>query len=163
MENISKKTIEKENFRINREKFMASDEREILRKKQPSKKYNIKIKKSDLILLDAMAETNEVPRSTLLNEILHEILLKSLEEEIKDKDTKILIASEADKLVKYDHTDIPWIFDALPIECHKLIQNIIKFNQAQVDVQPDMYAPADANFNSESYNLIQKALKENKK
>lgn len=163
MENTSKESIKKEDFRINHEKFMASDERDILRKKQPSKKYNIKIKKSDLILLDAMAETNDVPRSALLNEILHEILLKSLKEEIKDKDTKMLIASEADKLVKYDRTNVPWIFDALPIECHYLIQNVMEFNQTQVYVQPDMYSPADTNFNSESYNLIQKALKESKK
>lgn len=163
MENASKESIEKENFRINREKFMVSDEREILRKKQPSKKYNIKVKKSDLILLDAMAETNEVPRSVLLNDILHEILLKSLKEEVKDEDTRMLIASEADKLVNYDHTNVPWIFDALPIECHYLIQNVMKFNQAEIYVQPDMYSPTDTNFNSESYNLIQKALKESKK
>lgn len=163
MENKSEQSTEKEIFRINHEKFMTSDEREILRKKQPSKKYNIKIKKSDLFLLDAMAETNEVPRSALLNDILHEILLKSLREEIKDEDTKMLIASEADKLVKYDHTTVPWIFDALPIECHYLMQNVMKFNRAEVYVQPDMYSPTDANFNSESHNLIQKALKEGKK
>lgn len=163
MENNSEKSIEKENFRINHEKFMASEEREILRKKQPSKKYNIKIKKSDLILLDAMAETNEVPRSVLLNDILHEILLKSLKEEINDEDTKILIASEADKLVNYDHTTVPWIIDALPIECHYLIKNVMKYNQSVVYVQPDMYSPDDTNFNSESYNMIKKALKESKK
>lgn len=163
MEKKSDELTKKEAFRINHEKFMASDEREIVRKKQPSKKYNIKIKKSDLILLDAMAETNEVPRSVLLNEILHEILLKSLKEEIKDEDTKVLIASEADKLVKYDHTNVPWIFDALPIECHFLIENVLEFNRTEVHVQPDIYSPAGTNYNSESFNLIKNALEESKK
>lgn len=159
MKNNSEKPLQENQFSIDYEKFMSTDRVENSKRKQAGKKYNIKIKKSDLILLDELAEVIEVPRSVLLNTILHDILRISLTEEIKDGDTKVLIAREADKIADYDHTAWPWIFDIMPNECVALMDNLEKYNYAVVDFQEDPYSKGHS-YNSESFNSVKNAIKE---
>ena len=60
------------------------------------KKYNLKIKSSDLDLIDEIARNENVTRSVILNFLIHKILCKELRS-LPNEDVKILVAERADK------------------------------------------------------------------
>lgn len=138
---------------INHEHFRQSDPPE---KKPLNKKYNIKINNYDLALLDAMAENDGITRSALLNNILHQLLEKSLQGEIKDGDAQLLIASEADKLVRYENSGTPWIYSVLPKEFQQLLMNIFEHNYINAHMTQDYHMYT----NSQTFKLIQQAIKD---
>ncbi|SPB14314.1 hypothetical protein NOV72_01564 [Caballeronia novacaledonica] len=138
------------------DRFGEPNERSITRGKH-DRRYNIKIRQEDVALLDALVALNEVPRSLLLNNLLHDILLNALQD-IKDNDVRLLLAHTADQRAHYDELSCPWVFDAIETECRQIMQNIFQYNQAAVQVQDDPNAPSDHSWNSEDFLAVKEAL-----
>lgn len=93
------------------------------------RKFNIRVKREDLCLLDVMAKHHNIPRSTLINNLLHDVLLKELME-IDDNamDARVLIAKTADELASYDSLTSPWILDMVKPQLQELFDLILNFN-----------------------------------
>lgn len=144
------------------DKFNASDAAPLATRGKHDRKYNIKIRQDDLVLLDALAGQKNIPRSVLLNNLLHEILLDELMS-VKENDVRLLLAQTADSLAHYDELSHPWEFDAIQKECSKIVENIKYYNRAALDVAPDPYAPQDYSWNSENFSAIKEALEQIKK
>jgi hypothetical protein len=125
------------------------------------RKYNIRIKQEDVALIDALAERHDVKRSVLLNHLLHEILLDGLRS-IEDRDARLLIAQTADARATYEDLARGWVYDAIENESEQIVGNIACFNQAQLYVQDDQYAPPDHDPHSDTYHELQQVLKEMK-
>jgi hypothetical protein len=121
------------------------------------RKYNVKVRFDDLVLLDALADQQDIPRSVLLNNLLHEILLAELLA-ISEPDVRLLLARTADSRAHYDSLSQPWVRDAIQSESSRLLENIERYNQAALDVQDDPYAPRDHSWNSEKYFAVKEAL-----
>lgn len=122
------------------------------------RKYNIRVKQEDIALLDALSARHNIPRSMLLNHLLHEILLDGLHS-IEERDTRLLIAQTADERASYDDLARGWVYDAIETESQRIIENIVRFNRAELDVQDEPHAPHDHVWNSESYVAVKQALK----
>jgi hypothetical protein len=144
------------------DEFHSSSSAQIAARSKLDRKYNIRIRSDDLVLLDALADQSNVPRSVLLNTLLHEILLDELMS-IQEDDVRLLLAQTADSRASYDDLSHPWVFDAIQIESSQIVKNIERFNMAALDVQDDPNAPADHNWNSEAYLAIKENLKGMKK
>jgi hypothetical protein len=121
------------------------------------RKYNLKIRQDDLALLDAMAAHEDIPRSVLLNNLLHDILLDELMG-IAEHDVRLLLAQTADSRAHYDDLSSPWVFDAIGTECSRIVENIHLYNRAELDVQDDPYAPPDHSWNSDTYSAVKTIL-----
>lgn len=65
-------------LKINTEAFAKAPEDLVNQDKPNIRKYNIRVHKTDLAVLDALAARNGVSRSQLLNQIVERILLNSL-------------------------------------------------------------------------------------
>lgn len=65
-------------LKINTEAFAKVHEDLVNQDKPNIRKYNIRVHKTDLAVLDALAARNGVSRSQLLNQIVERILLNSL-------------------------------------------------------------------------------------
>ena len=93
------------------------------------RKFNIRIKREDLCLLDAMASYHGITRSVIINKLLNEILLKELMD-IDDNaiDARALIATIADKMASYDNLTSPWIWDAIGPQLSEVRYRILHFN-----------------------------------
>ena len=65
-------------LKINTEAFAKVPEDLVNQDKPNIRKYNIRVHKTDLAVLDALAARNGVSRSQLLNQIVERILLNSL-------------------------------------------------------------------------------------
>jgi hypothetical protein len=125
------------------------------------RKYNIRVKQEDVALIDALAKQHDVKRSVLLNHLLHEILLDGLRS-IEDRDARLLIAQTADSRASYEDLARGWVYDAIENESEQIVGNIACFNQAQLYVQDDQYAPPDHDPHSDTYRELQQVLKEMK-
>lgn len=121
------------------------------------KKYNLRIKQEDLVLMDALAEAKGVPRSMIFNHILHEILRKQLMD-IPELDVRLLLAETADQRSPGNKLSSPWAQDAIQKQSEAIIENIRKYNSADRDHQDDPYAPADHSYNSKNYLAIKNKL-----
>lgn len=88
------------------------------------RKFNIRIKQDDISLLDALTKKQGITRSALINIILHDILRDELMS-IDDLDARVLLASRADELASYDDLAQPWTHDALGVEFHSLLSNVL--------------------------------------
>jgi len=121
------------------------------------RKYNVKIRHDDLVLLDALADQQGIPRSVLLNNLLHEILLDELLA-IPEPDARLLLARTADRLAHYDNLSQPWVHDMIQSESARLLENIERYNQVALDVQDDPNAPRDHSWNSDTYLAIKEVL-----
>ncbi len=146
----------KHTLSLNTDRFSAPTGRPIIRGKH-DKRYNIKVRQEDIVLLDALATQLNIPRSLLLNSLLHDILLSALLG-IKDHDVRLLLAHTADQRAHYDELSRPWVFDAVKSECHQIMKNIFDYNKATLHVQDDPNAPINHNWNSEDFSVVKEAL-----
>lgn len=142
--------------------FNAPDAAPLATRGKHDRKYNIKIRQDDLVLLDALAGQKNIPRSVLLNNLLHEILLDELMS-IPEHDVRLLLAQTADSLAHYDELSRPWMFDAIQTECSQIMENINHYNRAELNVQDDPNAPQDHSWNSEKHSAIKEVLERIKK
>lgn len=105
--------------------------------KRTDRKLNLRIHKDDVDLLDALAEHAGIPRSMLLNRLLHDLLRQELLA-VKDLDACALLANEADKRANYDDFELPWRYDVAGRFSEKAIENMIAYNQLDADeLSPD--------------------------
>ena len=97
--------------RVMQDKLAAHAEEDVGHAKS-DRKFNIRVKQDDVCLLDALAKTHGVTRSTLINQILHDILRDELMS-IEEGDARVLLAHVADLSASYDDLSLPWVYDAL--------------------------------------------------
>lgn len=114
---------------IHPDAFSDTANHESLQRVKNERKYNVRIKQHDLYLLDALAENEGVPRSVLINKLLHDVLHDELMS-IPDQDARALLAKTADERATYDALSRPWVFDAIGSECQHLLENILAFNDS---------------------------------
>ena len=92
------------NLEINLSKFKSSDD--VSNSKEQGPKYNLKIKKRDLVLIDEIANLEGISRAELVNKLIHNYFLSelnSIEEsnnEYSNNQLRILIASRADAIAQ---------------------------------------------------------------
>lgn len=68
-------------------------------KETPMPKLNIKIRKSDLRILDSISKQSGTPRSQILNSMIESVLTKMLQDlAADDKDCAALVAAHADEI-----------------------------------------------------------------
>lgn len=141
--------------RLHPEKLLAAQGETVRR---AERKYNIRIKSQDLALLDALADQAGRPRSQLINELLHDILLRELRA-LGDSDAQALVATTADEDAAYDPLTLPWVFDVLRSEIGALVENLLWHTyEQQIDFPPGMSpkdrAEIEAGRNSEAFNIL---------
>lgn len=113
-----------------------------------NRKFNIRIKQHDILLLDALADQQDVTRSALINMLLHDLLRDELMS-VQDDDARALLAVTADEQVSYDASAQPWVMDAISSDYRHLLRNILEFNCPH-ELMPEPSAPEDA-YNSETF------------
>lgn len=109
------------------------------------RKYNIRIRREDLSLLDALATHHNITRSALINRLLYSVLLNRLNS-IKDLDARALIAKTADQLVNDDGLTSPWLLDAVGKEWRYITKNILDFNSVR-----EHHDEPDVEYNSDTF------------
>ncbi len=132
-----------------------SDTGDMHGKKPTERKFNIRIQQQDIFLLDALALHNGTSRSTLINHVLHGILLDELMS-IKDLDARALIAATADARANYDELAEPWLETVFSPEFQKVFDNICTYNSPH-----DMGGgpPPPEGYNSEAFHGLRAKLK----
>jgi hypothetical protein len=140
------------------DRFKASDEAPLATRGKHDRKYNIKMRQDDLVLLDALAGQKNIPRSVLLNNLLHEILFDELMS-VQEHDVRLLLAQTADSLAHYDGLSHPWVVDAIQTECRQIVENINHYNRAE----PELRVPLDETCHSENFFAIKEVLEQIKK
>lgn len=89
-------------YEINHEKFADGPSLvEVYQsaKETPMPKLNVKIRKSDLRILDSISRRSGTPRSQILNSMIESVLKKMLQDLAKDdQDCAALIAAHADAM-----------------------------------------------------------------
>ncbi|MBF7686518.1 hypothetical protein I2F17_11890 [Acinetobacter sp. B10A] len=93
---------------INREFFQQSSKKTIELNKPNINKYNIRVDKNDLIVLDLLAKQYGTSRAQLLNQFVEKILLNSLLS--LDTRSAYLVAETADNLAGSTLAS-RWLFD----------------------------------------------------
>lgn len=88
------------------------------------RKFNIRIRQDDLVLLDALATLNGTTRSSLINELLHSYTRYELMG-IEDDDARTLVAHAADQSASYDGISQPWVYDALRADFDRRLRNVL--------------------------------------
>lgn len=114
------------------------------------RKFNIRIKQHDICLLDALAQLRGVTRSTLINEILYEIMWDELMS-VENQDARVLLASVADQSASYDEMAQPWIHDALGPEFRFILKNVLEGSDAKTGQPIEMSFPSGYKFTEEEY------------
>lgn len=95
------------------------------------RKFNLKVRASDIVLLDELASYYEMPRSTLLNYILYKALLRSLGK--TEEDAQFLIAIRADeKLREMKFFPVTYWTDDL------MREKITEISYERLDPHPDL-------------------------
>ncbi|NYS80501.1 MULTISPECIES: hypothetical protein [Halomonadaceae] len=140
---------------IHPDAFADTANHESLQRVKNERKYNVRIKQHDLYLLDALAEHEGVPRSVLINKLLHDVLHDELMS-IPDRDARALLAKTADECATYDALSRPWVVDAIGSECQDLLENILAFN-VPYEMMPEPGVPEDA-YNSDTFIGIKEKL-----
>lgn len=152
--------IDKTTIEVNTEKFADSKGSTLAVRAKHDKRYNIRVKNEDLALLDSLAESMNIPRSLLLNGLIHDILLDELNS-VEELDVKMLLAQTADNLACYSNMAVPWTYDVLGSACDALSRNINRYNTMSLDVQPPHHPEEmkENYFNSQAYIAIKNVLK----
>lgn len=88
------------------------------------RKFNIRIKQDDLVLLDALAKLHETTRSSLINEILHSYMRDELMS-IEEDDARTMVAHTADQSASYNSISQPWVWDALGADFNNMLRNML--------------------------------------
>mgnify|MGYP004671392533 FL=1 len=92
------------NVEINVTNFESSDD--ISKSKEQGPKYNLKIKKRDLVLIDEIANLESISRAELINKLIHDYFLNELSSIEDSEDDKVnnqlrmLFASRADAIAQ---------------------------------------------------------------
>lgn len=92
---------------------------QFLSNRTKERKFNLKIKKLDLLLIDKLAEHYSVPRSVIVNELLYRALVQELRD-IRTLDVEVLLANYADSKITHNRQNWPWIFDVLGSDINKI-------------------------------------------
>lgn len=140
--------------RLNSEKLGTNEP--IVPQKRSERKFNMRIKRQDLMLLDALAEVSNRPRSELINELLHRILLKELES-IEKLDARVLLAMTADQAAAYDPLARPWIVEIMTPDIRFMINNVLEHGNVH-DMPADDMAPDDYSPHSEAYDFFKSKI-----
>ncbi len=131
--------------------------------KRIDRKLNLRIRKEDNLLLKALADKAGVTNSTLLNRLLHDLLLESLLS-IEDVDVRALIATLADNGANYDGFERPWCVDVAGHHADAAIKNALEWNDlTSGQVQPpeiEAYGMTKADLHSDAFNELMRLLKE---
>lgn len=108
------------------EDFFSSEDNYLLRKEKEDKKFNIKINKDDLVLMEEIAKANDISRAHVINYILHEIL----QDQFKgmNSDSQMLLAVVADDMKTKSYDDNDWKINAVPGAIDHLVSNFINYN-----------------------------------
>lgn len=131
--------------------------------KRVDRKLNLRIRKEDNLLLKALADAAGVKNSTLLNKLLHDLLLESLLA-IEDEDARALIAVLADREATYDGFERPWCVEVAGQHTDAAIHNALEWNELTPgSVQlPDLdaYGMTKADLHSDAFNELMRMFKE---
>lgn len=141
-------------IRVNSEKFEQAPG-SVSERAKVDRKYNIRIKQDDICLLDAIAKLHGVTRSSLINEILHEIMRDELMS-IEEDDARVLLAHFADQSGSYDDLSQPWVYDALASEFRLMLKNVLEYGDVN-EQQPEPGMPSEY-YHSPTYLGLQAKL-----
>jgi hypothetical protein len=125
-------------------------------RKRGERKYNMRIKRHDLILLDELAQHSGRPRSEIINELLHRILLREFSQ-IRAVDARILVAMKADEDAEYDPLSSQWMVDALQPEIDFMIRNALEHGEV-IDRFVDDLSPDE--LHTEEYKILKDRIEE---
>lgn len=131
--------------------------------KRVDRKLNLRIRTEDNLLLKALADAAGVKNSTLLNKLLHDLLLESLLG-IEDEDARALIAVLADREATYDGFERPWCVEVAGQHTDAAIHNALEWNELTPGpVQPpdlDTFGMKKADLHSDAFNELMRMFKE---
>ncbi|MDA7827942.1 hypothetical protein N9A67_06930 [Rhodobacteraceae bacterium] len=150
--------------KVDSEAFSQSSSNNSIKKAKNDRKFNIRVKQHDILLLDLLAAHAGVPRSVLINKFLHDFLLDELMS-IKEDDARLLLAAHADRDVIYDEFEKPWMYSAFNWKLMRILKNVSFYNEFSLHVQPPDVDPAGPEFqhNSETFRGLRSKLKGVKK
>ena len=120
------------------------------------KKYNVKIRKHDLLLLDIVADKMGCTRSHLTNLLIESFLIKGLKD-IKEHDVRALIAETADKLAGINYNS-SWQETILSDYIQSTIAVMKKCNDKNFDNQYYYDDPHGYCQNSDSYSKVNEII-----
>ncbi|WEF22879.1 hypothetical protein [Paracoccus sp. S3-43] len=134
--------------RVMQDKLAAHAEEDVGHAKS-DRKFNIRVKQDDVCLLDALAKTHGVTRSTLINQILHDILRDELMS-IEEGDARVLLAHVADLSASYDDLSLPWVYDALGPNFRHMLHSMLEYSNPHGQ-PPDVSMSAGYQYTEEDY------------
>ena len=151
------------NFEISEEFFRKEGSYFLAKRGKKDRKFNMRIKNSDLYLIDRLAIFYEVSRSTIINFLLFQAFRKELFN-VNESDLQVLLAHYADGLVDYDELEIPWEWDiAKQRDCLSSFNYLLKYGTEGYLPQLDEYPEGEIHFyHSEEFLAVQKLLTEGK-
>lgn len=131
--------------------------------KRIDKKLNLRIRTEDHLLLKALADAAGVKNSTLLNKLLHDLLLEALLG-IEEEDARALLAKKADDQAEYDGFERPWCAEVAGRHTDEAIQNALDWN----DLTPgriqgrelERYGMTRADIHSKEFNELMRLFEE---
>lgn len=133
--------------------FFDNPSKEAKPKKTPlDKKYNLKIRNHDLLLLDKTAEYLGISRSTLINLLIERFLTKAIQA-IPEKDIQAAIALVADSYANTDYQQ-SWQTTILEDYIPSTMGYMMEFNY--YTQLPPIDNPED--YNSHAFKKIEKSL-----
>ena len=103
------------------------------------RKFSIRVQKEDLFLLDTLAKRAQTPRSTLINDLIHEILW-GMVMSIEELDARVLIASSADRGANYQPFAQSWLQDLFHSEVDSMTRNVLEFADPDRHHDPRQHA-----------------------
>jgi hypothetical protein len=125
------------------------------------KKLNLRVRKEDNFFLKALAKRAGVSNSTMLNRLLHDLLLDALLS-IEEEDARALLATAADTRASYDGFERPWCVDVGGCFSNSAIKNALEWNDLTAqDVQPpdlEAYGMKKADLHSDLFNELTQLL-----
>lgn len=127
-------------------------------KAKKEKRFNLKVKDSDILLLDITSKELGISRNALINVILDTILVKWLDE-VEDIDTKVLIAlsAEADDADGYYDYWLKIVFADL---VHTATINCVRYGSDQL-INNAGYLKASGELDEPEKNLMKAMAKKN--
>lgn len=136
--------------RIHAEKLSEHADLAPPRKAKHDRKFNLRIRQDDICLLDALAQKEGMPRSALINALLHDFLLDELMS-VTEIDARVLLAETADARATYDPLAQPWAHDALSGELKFIRRNVEEGNDALSGQPPEIGFPVGHKLREEDY------------
>lgn len=122
-------------YKVNRSSFPdKSNTKEATKKKKLPARFNIRIKQDDLAIIDAIADQNQESRSSLLNSLVYSILLDELHS-IEDMDSRVLLATSADKLFYEDPLSTPWLLDVFRADLNDMKTQYLVYGELSTGIE----------------------------